>query len=103
MRGKQRRPTRTPQCSLPECDNVPATHADKNILGSDKKKEQKRLLLNASLSTQELISFVFYAWGQRFSYSQYIGKRHHKGVMKEDLPMIIRAEGGEDVVKVGAQ
>ena len=63
------------------------------LLGSDKKKNQIRLLRGLSINSFQLLAFIFKACSTNgFVYSQYIAKHHHNGVNPAELPLIINTE-----------
>jgi hypothetical protein len=61
-----------------------------SLLNSQSKKEQERLLRGQSLSPYQLSAYLFRAWSEfGFSFSNYTGEHHHKGVDESTLPSLI--------------
>lgn len=73
-----------------------------NLLKTDKKKEQIRLLQGLSLTSQELIAFIFKAYEDYgYLYSQYSASHHHKGLDESVLPEAIYIDKTNKVHSVG--
>jgi hypothetical protein len=63
------------------------------LLESSSKREQEKLLKGISLTTDELMSFIFFAWEKfGFTYSKYHSEHLHKGAHKEKLPILIHKD-----------
>ncbi len=77
----------------------------KNLLGLlkiDKKKEQIRLLQGLSLTSHELIAFIFKAYEDYgYLFSQYHASHHHKGLDESVLPEVIHIDKTSKVHSVG--
>lgn len=73
-----------------------------SLLNSERKKEQVRLLKGLSVTPIQLRAFFVKAWTDfGFSYSQYTGEYHHKGLDLNDLPALTEIFDDE-VIKVGS-
>lgn len=71
------------------------------LLQAEKKSEQVRLLKNLSISSDQLIAFIFKAWTDfGFTFSQYNTEHHHKGLDKNEMPKLVEMIEGK-VYKVG--
>jgi len=78
-----------------EIMNVSIPNNLKEILNTKRKNEQLQLLRNMTITTEQLFAFIFHAWNEGFSFSQYKAEHHHKGVNEDDLPAMINVEGDE--------
>jgi hypothetical protein len=71
------------------------------LIKAGTKKEQVKLLENLSITTDQLIAFIFKAWTEYgFSFSQYKSEHHHSGLDKTQMPIIVEIKDGK-VNKVG--
>lgn len=72
------------------------------LLETEKKKEQIQLLKGVSLTSDELIAFIFYAHEKfGYTYSQYKASHHHKGLDVSKLPTVIHIEEDGKVNSIG--
>jgi hypothetical protein len=72
------------------------------LLETERKKDQIKLLKNVSLTTHELIAFIFYAYEKHgYTYSQYKASYHHKGLDVTKLPALIHIEKDGKVNTIG--
>lgn len=73
-----------------------------NILKTDKKKEQINLLKGLSLTSDELIAFIFKAYEDfGYTYSQYKASHHHEGLDEKELPDLIHIENNGKIHSIG--
>lgn len=82
---------------LKEMTSVPAPQELINLLESDSKKEQIKLLNRLDLTTAELIAFILKAGEKhQFVFSQYHSEHYPNGTEKNKLPTLFyKPEGGE--------
>jgi hypothetical protein len=77
---------------------IKATKVPENflkLLDAKSKKEQVKLLLGQCINPDELIAFIFKAWEEGFSFSQYTTEHHHKGLDTSKLPKLIHLKNKE--------
>jgi len=73
-----------------------------NILKTDKKKEQINLLKGLSLTSDELIAFIFKSHEDfGYTYSQYKASHHHEGLDEKELPAVIHIEEDGKIHTIG--
>lgn len=73
----------------------------KEILSTKKKKEQKRLLKDLSITSDQFLALIMYAWRYHgFTFSKYRSDNYPKGVDESQFPTLINTEG-EKVTKIG--
>jgi len=72
------------------------------LLNANSKKEQIKQLKGLHLNTEQLYSFIFYAF-ENFGYklSQYKAKHHHKGLDVSKLPRMIHIQDNNEVKSIG--
>lgn len=73
------------------------------LLESSSKKEQEKLLKGFSLTTNELMAFIFFAWeNSGFTYSKYHSEHLHTGADKGKLPILIhKDEEDGEITSIG--
>ena len=59
------------------------------------KKEQVKLLHGQTINPDQLIAFIFKAWENGFSFSQYTSEHHHKGLDESKLPKLFKMKDGK--------
>jgi hypothetical protein len=73
-----------------------------NILESNSKNEQKKVMKNLSITSNQLMLFIIKAWEDYgFTYSFYTSKHNHNGVNNSDLPKFSVIEENGEIMKVG--
>ena len=73
-----------------------------NILDGASKKEQIKLLKGISLTSEELMFFIFKAWEDYgFTYSVYTSHHNHKGLDDTLMPRFAYKEENDDIISIG--
>lgn len=73
-----------------------------DLLEADKKKDQINCLKGLSLTTDELVAFLFTAFEKHgFTYSQYKASHNHEGLDENELPALIHVEDNGTVKTIG--
>ncbi len=65
------------------------------LLDAKSKKEQVKLLHGQTINPDQLIAFIFKAWENGFSFSQYTSEHHHKGLDESKLPKLFKMKDGK--------
>jgi hypothetical protein len=66
-----------------------------NLLKSTSKKEQVQLLKNLNITPEQLIAFIFRAWKEGYSFSQYHSEHHPKDVDNKEMPKLVEVRKNE--------
>ena len=88
------------QDKMSKLDNVELEGNLKNLLSSDKKAEQIKLLKGLSISSDQLFKFYLYAASEGFTLSQYKGEELPKDISRSDMPKVTELKE-EEVLKIG--
>ncbi len=73
-----------------------------NLLECKLKKEQIKILKGLSLTSEELMLFIFKAWeNYGFTYSMYVSHHIPNGLDEKQMPVFAYKENNEDIISVG--
>ena len=87
---------------LAEIKNTKFPNSLNDLLAASNKKDQIKSLKGISLTSGELIAFIFNAWEEHgYTYSQYSASHHHAGIDESKLPELIHIEDDGTITTVG--
>jgi len=73
-----------------------------NILECKSKKGQINLLKGLSLTSEELMLFIFKAWeNYGFTYSTYVSHHSHQGLDEKQMPKFAYKENNDQIISIG--